>query len=197
MSECRSTTATTRILFFRLCIVLWNFVVEQIGTGRHGIMRMLSSDWDDGFGAKNLVPAAAYNVSESVLSASLATAVLPRIADVLEKLVPAKDLRSKFRAKQAREFVAKNRRAIMQHAFNGKWLRRAWLDNATGWVGDISRSTPGIPILGYEGVFSAQHGWAFAGGVFEIGPDESNSALNETLASLHEHCRKPYPYGYA
>lgn len=102
------------------------FVVEQIGTGRHGIMRMLSSDWDDGFGAKNLVPAAAYNVSESVLSASLATAVLPRIADVLEKLVPPNDLRSKICAKQARQFVVNNRRAIMKHAFNGKWLRRAY-----------------------------------------------------------------------
>jgi len=55
----------------------------------------------------------------------------------------------------------------MDHAFNGRWLRRAWLDNITGWVGDLTTATPGIPRLGYEGVFSAQHGWAFAGGVFD------------------------------
>jgi hypothetical protein len=82
----------------------------------------------------------------------------------------------------------------MEHAFNGKWLRRAWLDNVTGWVGDLPSPTRGIPILGYEGVFSAQHGWAFAGGSFD---GDGGGALNTTLASLHEHCRKPYRYGYA
>jgi hypothetical protein len=34
-------------------------------------------------------PPQAYNISESVLTASLATVVLPRIADVLEQLAPA------------------------------------------------------------------------------------------------------------
>jgi hypothetical protein len=96
-------------------------------------------------------------------------------------------------------------------AFNGRWLRRAWLDNITGWVGDLTTATPGIPRLGYEGVFSAQHGWAFAGGVFDgdggrggggegsssSSSGSSSSALNVTLASLHRYCRKPYPYGYA
>ena len=97
--------ATKDIAFLQERVPFWNsnktqtvlqalqrsveFVVEQIGAGRHGIMRMLSSDWDDGFGAKDLVPASAYNVSESVLSAGLATAVLPRIAGVLESLAPA------------------------------------------------------------------------------------------------------------
>ena len=71
----------------------------------------------------------------------------------------------------------------MEHAFNGKWLRRAWLDNVTGWVGDLPSPTRGIPILGYEGVFSAQHGWAFAGGSFD---GDGGGALNTTLASLHE-----------
>jgi hypothetical protein len=98
----------------------------------------------------------------------------------------------------------------MDHAFNGRWLRRAWLDNITGWVGDLTTATPGIPRLGYEGVFSAQHGWAFAGGVFDgdggrggggegssSSSGSSSSALNVTLASLHRYCRKPYPYGYA
>lgn len=166
------------------------FVVEQIGTGHHDIMRMLSSDWDDGFGAKNLVPASAYNISESVLSASLATVVLPRIAAVLEDLVD--DPQSQVRAQQARQFADRNRRAIMRHAFNGKWLRRAWLNAETGWVGDLTNPTPGIPILGYEGVFSAQHGWAFGGGVFD-----NVSALNKTIASLLAHCREPYKYGFA
>ena len=166
------------------------FVVEQIGVGPHGIMRMLSSDWDDGFGAKNLVPGSAYNVSESVLSASLATVVLPRVAAVLDLV---DDPQSKFRAQQARQFADSNRRAIMHHAYNGKWLRRAWVDEEIGWIGDLTNTTPGIPILGYEGVFSAQHGWAFAGGVFT----EDVSALNTSLASLLEHCRKPYNYGFA
>ena len=165
-----------------------DFITEEIGAGKHGIMRMLSSDWDDGFGAKDLVPPSAYNVSESVLTASLATVVLPRIAAVLEELGG-----DKTGAAKARRFAEAQRRNILRHAFNGRWLRRAWLSNATGWVGDIPQATPGIPILGYSGVFSAQHGWAFAGGVF----DDDAAALNATLASLHEHCRKPYAFGYA
>lgn len=152
---------------------------------------MLSSDWDDGFSAKDLVPPEAYNVSESVLTAALATVALPRFAEVLETLGgdPAG-------AKKARAFAEQNRAAILKHALtpgNERWLRRAWLDNETGWVGDVPVHTPGIPLLGYEGVFSAQHGWAFAGGVF----DKDTAALNATLESLLKHCRtKETPFGF-
>ena len=45
------------------------FVTVDIGLGAHNLIRMLSSDWDDGFSAKDLVPREAYNVSESVLTA--------------------------------------------------------------------------------------------------------------------------------
>ena len=83
--------------------------------------------------------------------------------------------------------------AILKHAFNGRWLRRAWLDNVTGWVGDVPVHTPGIPLLGFAGVFSAQHGWAFAGGVF----DSDAAALNATVHSLLKYCRSEHmPYGF-
>eukprot|EP01052_Picozoa_sp_SAG31_P020975 SAG31_NODE_1600_length_7791_cov_15.201508_3_plen_643_part_00 len=169
------------------------FITEEIGLGEHDLMRMLSSDWDDGYSAKNLVPAQAYNVSESVLTAGLATVALPKIAEVLETLEQNGNAAAAQSAASARKFAEQNRIAIKAAAWNGQWLRRAWLDNETGWVGDIAAKTPGIPRLGYEGVFSAQHGWAYSGGVFE--GDEA--ALNKSLRSLLTHCRtNSTPYGF-
>ena len=63
-----------------------SFIVDEVGVGEHGLIRMLSSDWDDGFSAKDLVPRTAYNVSESTLTAGLVTVALPRIAEVLDTL---------------------------------------------------------------------------------------------------------------
>jgi cellobiose phosphorylase len=51
-----------------------NFSVTVVGTGTHGLLRLLSSDWDDGFHA----PKSAYNKSESVLTSALAAYALPR-----------------------------------------------------------------------------------------------------------------------
>ena len=55
-----------------------HFVTDTIGVGQHGLLRMLTSDWDDGIHP----PPEAYNTSESVLTAALAAYVLPRFGQV-------------------------------------------------------------------------------------------------------------------
>ena len=89
------------------------FVTQHIGVGQHNLTRLLSSDWDDGFSAKDLVPPDAYNVSESVLTAALATVALPRIADVLETLGG-----DPVGARRAREFAERVRVQLIGHARN-------------------------------------------------------------------------------
>ena len=122
-----------------------------------------------------------FNRSESVLTASMATHVMDRVAAAL---MLAHDNAT---ATKATRFAATNREAILKHAFNGKWLRRAWFGNETGWIGD----THGKGV----GMFSAQHGWSMLGNVF--GPAPGAPALTATLASLAVHCRDGWDYGYA
>jgi len=150
-----------------------NFSVDGVGLGEHGIMRQLTSDWDDFFHP----PAEAYNLSESVLTASLATYALDRFAQAMQLAGDADS------ASKASDFAEANRVNIYKHAFNGQWLRRAWFGPEAGWVGDInSTSDPKQP---YPGIFSAQQGWAMAGGVFDDHPSEANT----TIGNLRTHCR--------
>ena len=53
-----------------------------VGAGPHGLIRLLTSDWDDGFHTKD----ATYNTSESTLTAGLVAYVLPRFAAVLDAI---------------------------------------------------------------------------------------------------------------
>lgn len=157
-----------------------HFVVDIIGVGPHGLVREMTSDWDDGIAVRpDFVRD--FNKSESVLTASLATHALDRIAAALLMV------NDHATANRATRFAADNREAILKHAFNGKWLRRAWFGNQTGWIGDTGKAA-----VHAKGMFSAQHGWSMIGGVF----DSDLTALNATLGSLATHCRAG-KFGYA
>ena len=173
-----------------------HFVVDVIGAGPHGLIREMTSDWDDGIAVRPDF-ARDFNKSESVLTASLATHALDRIAAALGMVGDTST------ADKATRFAASNRKAILDHAFNGewqpcdavfywlsagKWLRRAWFGDQTGWIGDY-----GAAAVHGKGMFSAQHGWSMLGGVFNAAPE----ALNATLTSLTTHCRAGSNYGYA
>ena len=71
------TTNTTTVL--DALVRALNFTLQTVSVGRHNLTRMLSSDWDDTLQP----PPSTQNVSESVLTAALATYALPRIASVL------------------------------------------------------------------------------------------------------------------
>ena len=120
-------------------------------------------------------------MSESVLTAALSTHALERIAKVL---VMAGDTHN---ASRATAFAAKQREAMMQHAFNGDWLRRLWIGGKLGWLGDNQKTSYA------NGMFSSPQGWAMLGGAFNGHPAE----LNRTLANLQTHCRAGWRFGYA
>jgi hypothetical protein len=152
------------------------FSLDVVSVGEHGLLRMLSSDWDDGLDN----PLDAYNTSESVLTSALAVVVLPRFAEVL-RLVGNDTMASRCE-EQAEELRA----AMMKHAWNGQWLRRAWLGSQVGWIGDLDNTG------NLSGLYSAQQGFALLGGVF----DEHVEDLAAVLESLEDRCRGPYGYNY-
>ena len=97
-----------------------------------------------------------FNTSESVLTAALATHALRRFGEAMRL---ADDEQTAATAAAA---AAKQRDAIMRFAWNGDWLRRSYFGEASGWLGDR-----GAGAKHAAGPFSAQHGWAMLGGVFD------------------------------
>ena len=157
-----SGTATVLELLLRAM----NFTLDTVHVGPHGLLRLLSSDWDDGFKP----PADARNISESVLSSALAAYALPRWASVLRL---AGEHGS---ADRADAFAEGLRRAITSTAWDPMgWVRRAWLGSRAGWVG-ASGGPDG-------GVFSAPAGWALVARVL------SGAQQDAQLHSLFQHCR--------
>ena len=107
-----------------------NFTVNVVGTGPHGLLRLLSSDWDDGFKP----PPPDEPVAESVLTSALAAYVLPRWATLLRSL-PWRSDSTEAAARVADAFGKSLKEAIFTQAWNGRWLRRAWLGTDVKWVG--------------------------------------------------------------
>ena len=157
------------------------FVTDAVGLGPHGLLRELTSDWDDGIAVRPDFPNN-FTISESVLTSALATHSLARFGAALRLAGDEQN------ATVAEAMARKLRTAIIDQAFNGKWLRRAWFGPETGWIGDR-----GPTALHAPGVFSAQHGWAMLGGSF----DDAPAALNASLVSLQAHCREGWRFGYA
>ena len=169
-----STRTHTVLEALQLCL---SFVIDVVGVGEHGLMRELTSDWDD-----NLHPApASYNVSESVLAAATASFVLDRVAAAFSLVGDA------VNGSRAAAFAKLNRDSILESAWNGEWLRRSWNGN-DGWLGDL----PGHAVDELPGLFTAQHGWAFLGGVF----DNDRQSLATVLHNIEKQCRRNFVFGF-
>ena len=158
-----------------------NFTIQTVGLGEHSLLRLLTSDWDDGFKP----PAGAENVSESVLTSSLAAHVLPRVALVLRSAGGSAAL-----AKRADDLAVKIKRGLLEAAWNGHFLRRAWLGPEAGWAGDTGEAA-----VTDRGMYSSPLGFAMMAGLFADEP----AKLQAAVSSLTEHCRDKggWHYGYA
>ena len=155
-----------------------NFTLDDVGRGPHGLLRLLSSDWDDGFKP----PATARNLSESVLSSALAALVLPKWASVLRLVGGHSDA-----AARADAFADGLKHQLLTEAWDpAGWLRRAWLGPSMGWVG----SSASTDVDG--GVFSAPVGWALLAGVFDDVPARGL----QQVGTLLTHCRGAMPIGF-
>lgn len=110
----------------------YKFLFSEIGTGKHGLLRLNNGDWNDNI-VHGFVPSGDFDsvkkYGESVLNASMASFVLPLYSDLL--LVLAEN----DKAKEIRE-KAKQQTEAVHNQWNGKWFRRAWLTDDTSWLGD-------------------------------------------------------------
>lgn len=169
------------------------YSLMNVSVGMHGLMRIQTSDWSDSFctmfqpncstGASSQAWKDMFTQGESVLNAAMAAYVLPRFGDALDAAgAGGGSPRFKAAAAAARAFGA-SQGAILKLGpggpawnTNGTWLRRAFLSNSTGFIGE-------------KEMFGTQHAWALLAGAI---PTASIAPLVELLGST---LSSPSPFG--
>jgi len=108
-------------------------MTDDVGTGEHGLMRMLQDDWNDALiNAWTTQPESKEVVEkgESVLNSAMASYVFDYYARLLKYSGTADDVTSPIRQK------ADEHRKAVRAQWTGKWFRRAWLGPSVGWLGE-------------------------------------------------------------
>src|SRR5271169_326678 len=147
-------------------------LVEGIGVGRHGLMRLSNGDWNDDIVVGHVPQALAAEVrqdGESVLNAAMASYVLDYYGRMLSYIGDSKA------ADQARAKAEAQRQAVRTQ-WVGSWFRRAWLGQQLGWIGE-------------DHVWLEPQPWAVIGGAAT--PDQRA----QLVKALNELVRKPSPIG--
>lgn len=108
--------------------------IRDVGVGQHGVMRMLSDDWNDGliftWGESDIRSCIEYG--ESVLNSAMAARVFNEYARMLDYAGDGSAVAAEARAS------AELHRKAASTQWNGKWLRRAWLGPKFGWLGETT-----------------------------------------------------------
>ena len=107
-------------------------LVEDVGTGPHGLMRMQMDDWLDALVFQTVTPELReqyVKVGESVMNSGMAAYVFERYASVLEVAHENAE-----RVAAVRSSAAAQREAVRAQ-WTGRWFRRAWLGPKLGWLG--------------------------------------------------------------
>ncbi|HTP87045.1 MAG TPA: hypothetical protein VMJ34_08855 [Bryobacteraceae bacterium] len=163
----RSSTATVHDLLARC----FKHLVDDVGVGEHGIMRMLNDDWNDAlvsfWGQRALKEVV--EKSESVLNSAMAAWVFDYYAQMLAY---AGDAAS---AGTARAKAADHRKATASQ-WTGEWVRRCWLGPTLGWLGE-------------KGLWLEPQPWAILGGATT--PEQTRTLIR----AMDEQLRKPSTIG--
>jgi hypothetical protein len=150
----------------------YSHLVNVIGVGKHGLMRLAKGDWNDGVVIGRVADKYMDEVrtqGESVLNAAMACYVLDYYAQMLAYVGDV------AKAAEARAKAGDQRMAVREN-WTGRWFRRAWLGPSLGWTGD-------------DRVWLEPQPWAIIGGA-------ATPEQRETLvATLDELLRKPSPIG--
>ncbi len=150
----------------------FHHVTDMIGTGRHGLLRLLTGDWNDTM-VFGFVPPDHYDEvrqgAESVLNAAMAGYVFDHYARML-RYAGESEL-----AGDAHEKAEAQRQAVRAQ-WAGRWFRRAWLTPDLGWARD--------DVLWLE-----PQPWAIIGGAAT--PDQTR----ELVRAIDELVRRPSPIG--
>ena len=147
-------------------------LVTEIGSGKHGFMRLAMGDWNDGIVMGRVPEKYVHEVhqqAESVLNAAMAGYVLDYYGRMLNYMG------EKGSAAEAQEKADAQRKAV-QAVWTGKWFQRAWLGPNLDWIGD-------------DRIWLEPQPWAIIGGV-------TSAEQRETLvASIDRELRRPSPIG--
>ena len=156
----------------RLLARCFKHLVEDVGAGEHGVMRMLNDDWNDAlvlfWGQRTLKETV--EKGESVLNSAMAAWVFDYYAGMLSYAGG-----DAAHMEHARRKAEENRHAAHTQ-WTGKWLRRAWLGPTVGWLGE-------------KGLWLEPQPWAIIGGVTT--PDQTR----ELIAAIDELLRRDSPIG--
>jgi hypothetical protein len=150
----------------------YKHLVEDVGAGEHGVMRMLNDDWNDAlvifWGQRTMKETVAQG--ESVLNSAMAAWVF----DYYGRMLAYSGVDTGPVA-QIRQKAEENRKAARAQ-WTGKWLRRAWLGPTVGWLGE-------------KGLWLEPQPWAIIGGVTDA---EQTKTLIATMDAL---LRRDSPIG--
>jgi len=111
----------------------YRHLTEDVGTGEHGLMRMLQDDWNDALVNAWTTLAESKEVvqnSESVLNSAMAAYVFDYYARMLSYAGANRDVTEPIRQK------AHQHRHAVKAQWTGEWFRRAWLGPTNGWLGE-------------------------------------------------------------
>ncbi|MFN8040210.1 MAG: hypothetical protein U0Q07_13445 [Acidimicrobiales bacterium] len=143
------------------------YLVERIGTGPHGLVRVGSGDWADPISAMVADRRAFHEHGESGFNTAFAVHVLPRAAELVAHDDPA--LAAELRA------TADRLRRAMEATWNGSWFLRGF-DGRGGPVGN-------------RHLFLDGQVWCLIAG---IGTDDQRTRLVEAIV---DRCLRPSPIG--
>jgi len=150
----------------------YKHLIDDVGVGDHGVMRMLNDDWNDAlvmfWGQRNMKETV--EKGESVLNSAMAAWVFDYYARML-----AYAGGDAAEIAHAREKAEENRKAARAQ-WTGKWLRRAWLGPTIGWLGE-------------KGLWLEPQPWGIISGV------TSAEQSKELVATMDELLRRDSPIG--
>jgi len=150
----------------------YKHLVEDVGVGDHGVMRMLNDDWNDAlvafWGQRAMKETVAKG--ESVLNSAMAAWVFDDYARMLA--YAGEDAAAIAHARRK----AGEHREAARAQWTGKWMRRAWLGPAVGWLGE-------------KGLWLEPQPWAIIGGV--TGAQQTR----ELIATMDQLLRRDSPIG--
>jgi hypothetical protein len=110
----------------------YNYFVKKIGFGKHDLVRLSNGDWNDVVVVGH-ISEEKHNeikkVAESVLNSAMAIYTFQIYSEML-KYIGEIDT-----AKEVLSLSNKLREAVRLQ-WSGKWLRRAWLTEDLGWIGE-------------------------------------------------------------
>ena len=151
----------------------YTHMVNDVGVGQHGIMRMLMDDLSDAIVGEHVPPklrGECLRTGESTFNSAMAAYVFDFYAKMLTFAGESNELAADAISR------AEAQRSATRAQWTGRWFRRAWLGPTLGWVGENSLWIEPQP-------------WTIIGRV--TSPEQAR----ELVRSIDDLLRQPSPIG--